>query len=246
MKLSQVLAPQVSPSSRSRGYSYFTSGAVRSLTTEHGIVQATVRGSDTYTVWLEPGDALLRASCNCPYFVDRVDICKHVWAVILAAEAQSVPLLTSGGAAEDVDLEPVYPDGIDDFDDDVDLWPQVKPAAPPHASSRRPAASPPWRQLLDSLGSTPAPAPLSLARLASSQLLYVIDAAASATSGALILELMTRDRKANGEWGKPRLARLTPADVRSTSGSGASGPAGCRSTCSTPTWTRIIPTTEPC
>ena len=215
MKLSQALAPQVSSRSRTLGHTYFTSGAVRSLTTEHGIIQATVRGSTTYTVWLEPGAALLRASCSCPYFVDRVDICKHIWAVILGAEAQSLPLLTPGSAPEDVDLEPVYPDELDDFDDDEDLWPRAAPIAGERAPAGMPAARPPWRQLLDSLGGAATPAPGSFARLASSQLLYVIDAAASATGGALVLELMTRDRKANGDWGKPRPARLTPVDVRS-------------------------------
>ena len=86
-RLSQHLAPQVSGGSRSRGYSYFTSGAVTSLTVEHGVIQATVRGTGTYTVWIEPDASLLSASCTCPYFVDQLDICKHIWAVILAAEA---------------------------------------------------------------------------------------------------------------------------------------------------------------
>lgn len=118
--LSQLLAPRIPSGSRSRGYSYFTAGAVRSLTVEHGVIQATVRGTGTYTVWIEPDAELLSASCTCQYFVDRLDICKHIWAVVLAAEAQSVPLVAPGVKLADVDLEPAY------LDDDPDPLPGMR------------------------------------------------------------------------------------------------------------------------
>ena len=47
-------------------------------------------------MWLEPVGATLLASCTCPYFFDRIVICKHIWAGILAAEAQSLPLMAPG------------------------------------------------------------------------------------------------------------------------------------------------------
>src|SRR6266540_1629606 len=106
MPLSQLLGSQVSERSRVRGQSYFRSGAVRSLTVENGIIEASVRGSQNYTVWIEPDGSLLRASCTCPYFTDHFDVCKHIWAVILAAEAQSIPLTAPGVTPESVDLEP--------------------------------------------------------------------------------------------------------------------------------------------
>jgi hypothetical protein len=46
-------------------------------------------------------------------------------------------------------------------------------------------------------------------------LLYVVDVNASVASGVMVVEVMTRDRKANGEWGKPRLATITAADIGS-------------------------------
>jgi superfamily II DNA or RNA helicase len=221
-RLSHVLAQQVPDRSRSRGQGYFQSGAVRSLTVENGIIQATVRGSDLYTVWIEPVGALIRASCTCPYFIDHFDICKHIWAVVLAAEARSMPLLAPGVAIDDVELEPLYTDELDEIDDD-DTWrPDApthppswrQPAAPP---SRRPPAPPaPWRQLLDAVSAAASPAPTPRPRMiAPGQLLYIVDVPASIASGALVLELMTRDRKMNGDWGKPRPARVTPADIRS-------------------------------
>src|SRR5581483_4291675 len=110
MPLVQTLAAQISSRSRARGRAYFQSGAVRALTVEDGIVHATVRGSTSYDVWLEPERALLRVSCTCPYFVDHLEICKHVWAAILAAEAQAVPLVAPGIAPREVVLDPVHPD----------------------------------------------------------------------------------------------------------------------------------------
>jgi uncharacterized Zn finger protein len=52
--LSHVLAPQVSSGSRSRGFSYFRSGAVMELGVEDGAVTATVEGSEPYAVRLDP------------------------------------------------------------------------------------------------------------------------------------------------------------------------------------------------
>ena len=204
--LSQFLGAQISNRSRSRGYSYFAAGAVRSLTVENGVIEATVRGSVPYTVWMQADGALLTASCTCPHFVDHLEICKHVWAVILSAETQSIPLVVPGTAFETVVLEPLIPDE-DDYG-----W---TPAPPIQGASARPRSAPaPWRQLL-----APTEAPLSRSSavrpaLAHGQLLYVVDVAASVTNGAVIIELMTRERKANGDWSKPKPATLTAADMR--------------------------------
>jgi superfamily II DNA or RNA helicase len=209
MRLSQILAPQVPSQSRARGSAYFNSGAVRSIGAEAGVIQATVRGTEQYQVWLEPVGALLRAACTCPYFIDRLDICKHVWAVILAAEQQSLPLVVPGVAPDSVDLEPVADDQDIDIDDDYEF--RAPPVAPPR---RKAEPAPPWRQLLDAVGVTHPPAPSIRSPLAFGQLLYVIDVAATTASGAVVIELMTRDRKANGDWGRPRPARVGAAAIR--------------------------------
>jgi superfamily II DNA or RNA helicase len=186
------------------------------VSVEQGVLHATVRGSDNYVVWIEPDGSRLKALCSCPYFLDHVEICKHIWAVILAAEVQSIPLVPPGIANEDVYLEPVDPDVPDDFDDDgadVPVWQPAPTRAP--STIRGPAPPPPWRLMLDVVSSVTAPPTTGGNRLAPGQLLYVVDYAATAASGTLVLELMTRDRKINGEWGKPRPLTVTAADVRS-------------------------------
>jgi superfamily II DNA or RNA helicase len=208
IRLSPALGSQISHGSRTRGHSYFIAGAVRALTVENGIIEATVRGTGSYAVWIEPDGPRLRASCTCPFFIDRFEICKHIWAVILAAEAQSIPLVLPDVAAHNVRLEPLWRDEYEAND----IWPAL---AQPLARRRQPTEPPAWKQLLDSVsasGSAPFMAPV---RVTAAPLIYVVDAAASVISGSVVVELMTRVRKANGDWGKPRPARVTAAEVES-------------------------------
>src|SRR5207248_3002630 len=103
MSVSESLGRLISPISRARGASYFRSGAVRSLSVENRIIEAQVRGTSWYTVWIETGHPLLRASCNCPYFIGHADICKHIFAVILAAEAGHAASVPDTGMEAAVD-----------------------------------------------------------------------------------------------------------------------------------------------
>jgi superfamily II DNA or RNA helicase len=220
MRLSQVLAAQVSNKCRSRGGAYFMSGAVHDLRISDGAIVATVVGGDEYDVTLEQNADQIRATCTCPYFVDRLEICKHIWATVLAAEAKGLPLIRPGPAPASIEFEPVSPLGADDAEMDDFLettaagraWsPPVRPAIP--RPKREPPA--PWRQFL---AAVTAPRPdagaTSRPRLAIGQLIYVVDVAATVAAGLLVVELMTRDRKASGDWSKPRPARVSPTDIR--------------------------------
>jgi|SRR5580704_8849429 hypothetical protein len=120
MRLSQVFASSVSSRARTRGESCFRSGAVERLTSHGGVTEATVMGSEAYSVVLQPSDDMLSGSCTCPYFADHLEICKHIWATILAAEARGLPLLPPGRGAAEIWLEPLDPDGdLDDADADL-------------------------------------------------------------------------------------------------------------------------------
>ena len=221
-RLSQFLGSQISNRTRTRGHEYFRSGAVRSLTVENGIIEATVRGADFYTVWIEPEGSSLHASCTCPYFIDQLQICKHVWAVVLAAEDQSIPLVAAGVRPEDVDLEPLYVDDSLDTPIEDGTWARHRSAAPPAPRSWNrprsiptPARLPEWQLLLNGIAGAAAAGPSPHQRLSAGQLLYVIDVAASRAAGVMVVDVMTRDRKANGEWGKPKPITLTYGDIRS-------------------------------
>src|SRR5215207_980700 len=87
MSLSSLLVSSVGPQIRRRGGTYFQRGRVALKTCGPGEATATVRGSQGYRVRLRRREARLEASCTCPYFVDRGEICKHVWATVRAADA---------------------------------------------------------------------------------------------------------------------------------------------------------------
>ena len=88
MTLRDSLTGDVPERTRTKGNRYFLGGAVRAIEGSAWHVSATVRGSQSYEVLLSrEGDEVL-ASCECPYFNDRIQICKHIWAVVLAADAE--------------------------------------------------------------------------------------------------------------------------------------------------------------
>ena len=121
MGLADALARDVSERTRTRGNRYFLGGAVRAIEGSGAEVVATVRGSEWYRVRLSrDGDAFL-ASCQCPYFADRQDFCKHIWAVVLAADAEG--LLLAEPITDHAYLEPRL--------DEVPAAPRLSTPAPP-------------------------------------------------------------------------------------------------------------------
>ena len=86
MSLSRAVARQVPPVVRAKGTAYFQRGAVVHADGNAAGVDAIVRGTRPYRVKLRREKAKIVASCECKYFVDRIGVCKHIWAVILDAE----------------------------------------------------------------------------------------------------------------------------------------------------------------
>src|ERR1039457_7222741 len=73
---------------RARGASYYRLGAVRIKRGNATGVEAGVRGSRVYDVEIAWDGRRLTLFCDCPYYED-VGACKHIWATILAADAQN-------------------------------------------------------------------------------------------------------------------------------------------------------------
>jgi hypothetical protein len=111
MSLTAQFASHFESAIQHRGANYFHTGRVRIDSTSTSRIVAIVKGSDRYRVELKREGRKIDATCTCPYY--DVDLCKHIWAVILAAEQQ--PLL-QGKSLELVHLGI----GEDDFDGDSD------------------------------------------------------------------------------------------------------------------------------
>jgi uncharacterized Zn finger protein len=107
--LIKALAPHVSSRTRAKGVDYFRSGAVIEMAGGEWTVHAVVRGTRDYRVDLlrESGTDRFTASCECPYYTDRAEVCKHIWAALLAAEERGL-LAGDAPVLPTATLEPEY------------------------------------------------------------------------------------------------------------------------------------------
>jgi len=162
------LVPLVSARTRAKGANYFRSGSVIAIGGGEWSAHATVRGTRDYRIELrrESGTDRFTASCECPYYADRGEICKHIWAALL--EADRVGLLEGEGQPlQTATIEPEYRMPTDD--------PHPDPAPP--AGAARAAARPAWERFLAELQQDVAaterahPAP----RFSNGELVYAID-----------------------------------------------------------------------
>ncbi|MGA3043198.1 MAG: hypothetical protein ABSF54_20665, partial [Bryobacteraceae bacterium] len=207
MKLASVLSPHFDSEIRARGASYFRLGAVRIKRGNATGVEAAVRGSRVYDVEIAWDGRRLALFCDCPYYED-VGACKHLWATILAADTQNYFTAITRISPRDISFDET--NESDDIDEDVEPDYSAPSARPtPVFAPHLQIAPPAWRQRLDEI--VPAGSLASTAWPAQRELLYIVDAAASAVRGFLILDLKTREPKLKGGWKKPGTPQISRA-----------------------------------
>jgi superfamily II DNA or RNA helicase len=214
--LTTSLSREFSGTVRQRGADYFRTGRVRIESGSAWRVVANVRGAALYTVELERTSDGILASCTCPYFNSAM--CKHIWAVILAAEEKGQ--LHGDGDESELQLVHAWMDD-DDAEDDVDdqgffeKAPDHREQArsqPVPAPRRTTAAS--WREQLAQLNPASSRKAVHEGQPwpSSRELLYVIDVATTSAGRSLDLEILLRDLKKDGSWSKPKAKNL-PQDL---------------------------------
>ena len=175
------IPPDVSASfpsdTRDRGQQYFRRGVVRIVSVDQGIV-AHVRGSEIYTVRIEPdANGRLSHECSCPAW-GTYGVCKHVWATLLAADAQRLLRF----------------DGL----------PRTRARGP--GAARPPELS--WKRKLqrirDRLPEVTRAVPQSTFP-SDRRIIYIVDIVATRTQQrGLVVELATQRRMPSGEWSTPK------------------------------------------
>ena len=206
LNLSTRLAPQFTRNVRHRGEEYYWRDQVRIERASETELHARVRGSRTYDVELNFRDGILSVWCDCPHFVDNGVPCKHLWATILAAEAQGgLSVATSAPQL-------VLSDDSELPFDDADLrtlkarWrDSVARSSVPVTTRQRVPKPPSWQQQFSEIvapGSRPA-APESTWP-AKREVLYIVDIATCLSGGGLCLTLESRDRKKDHSWTRPK------------------------------------------
>ena len=231
---------QLVPSgSLTKGRNYFRDGAVQIGAASMDRVEAIVKGGGRYDVviFLDLEEQAVVGSCTCPHY-DNLNICKHIWAALLAAESkghlQRITEMDDPYLETQIEYDENSGDGEfgepDEFGEDGedDESPRYHPGPSRH-DARRPvqrAAKPPqmaeldaWKAHLASLRTaTPGQ---SLARNPEKRrIVYVADVARSLSAGGLVLQAAACRLKKNEEWGKPgfqersiqNVSQLEPAD----------------------------------
>jgi hypothetical protein len=204
LSLASRLAYQFDQRVQFRGVTLFRDHAVRVNRESSNQLLAVVMGGNAYQVAITYDNGRLLVSCECPYFSDFGQ-CKHLWAAML--EADRIGALAEAMQAKYLKLED--DPRFDDEEEDAVVPPfRLLPPVP----SRIPA----WQEHLSfirheieqkkSVGA-------SFAR--NSQILYIVDLAASRTSGAMVVELFFRTRKKNGDWSVAKPFKIVPAQADS-------------------------------
>ncbi|MGH7828502.1 MAG: SNF2-related protein [Candidatus Binatia bacterium] len=196
--LTSSLSGWVGTKVQSRGRTYFRAGAVTDLSGDPWKVQATVQGSENYSVSIVRKDDEMEVSCTCAYFLDREDTCKHIWATFLAAEVRGYLQGYGNGASSIVTVEPEY-----------DLPPARGQRAP--APNKEAVKTSKWKSALEDLSQKITSSSISgyahwpLAR----EPFYIIDVEDTLEwARGLAIYVGHRDRKQNGQWGKIKYSKV--------------------------------------
>lgn len=198
MTLAEALAQDVSERTRVKGNRYFLGGAVRDIEGNESDVVATVRGSQSYLVHLHRDGDEFTANCECPYFIDQQDFCKHVWAVILAADSEGYLLGGSPVHAESYLIVARSYGG------------KAKPVPERQPQSSRE----PWQKFLNAVQQRGSgqPPPYS-SRFTQGEILYVVHQHATESDVLPTIQVQHRTRKKNGDWGKATAAAILSTDI---------------------------------
>jgi superfamily II DNA or RNA helicase len=175
MALIDSLRGDFQESIRARGHNYFERGAVDLMRFTHRSVAAAVQAEQRYLVDIDWDGGFLEYECSCDDYQQRGVACKHIWAALLEAQRR--------GRLPDQEVE----EGP--IDDSV-------------VGNRHPV----WKQRLATLKAqmsyrqTSQPSNWPRDR----ELIYVIDRAATVDGRGIHIEIMTRGRRKDGAWEKPK------------------------------------------
>jgi SNF2-related domain/Helicase conserved C-terminal domain len=208
MPLASRLAFQFDQRVQFRGLGLFRDRAVRVTDESASHLIAIVIGGRPYEVQITYDKDRLLVSCECPYFTDFGQ-CKHLWAAVLEADRRG----TLGEAlhARYLKLE----DASENAWDDEDPGRQRPPFAMRQPLLQQPQV-PAWEEHLTAIRrEIEQKKPPAAAWPRQFELLYVIDLAATRSSGSIVLELFSRTPRKNGEWSVPKPFKVTPAQAGS-------------------------------
>ncbi len=204
----KAIAPSVSARTRAKGFAYFESGRVIDINGAEWVASATVRGTRDYRVDMVRERHRFTGGCECPFYADRAEVCKHIWAALLEAEERGL-LAGDGPVESDAVLDPEYRPGPSDL-----LL--ESPAVYNPRGVRAPAVKPPaWQRFLHELKQdvVAAEGAIPLPRFSNGEIVYAVDVRETLTGRGTVLAVFFRQRRKNGAWTKPRAIAVTQAEA---------------------------------
>ncbi len=163
-------------------------------------------------------------SCTCPYFDERGEFCKHIWATILVIDDQRLLVAPSSRLAlwmgtdeGDNSSDDVYSDGdyLDDENHDADDDdPPILPFRSADQPSQTQSEAAQWTRLLDRLSIHSYGANEARPSIASViEPIYVLEGNGSGDASCLPVSLKQQSVLKNGSLGKLKKLSLKPADI---------------------------------
>lgn len=193
------IAGQFNAATRNRGRTYVQDRRVHLLHRDEARVLAHVRGSASYdvTLRLDANTGVFLGACTCPSFHGGA-ACKHLWGVLLETDRAGFPRHARTFALDTAAMRGTGGNGVGDLGSSL----------PARFGALRQSS---WYELLAAVEDAPAPPPEP-----AQQLWYVVGPLPGG-GPTLGVTIVVRDRKVNGEWGKPRAGSyLSPSDPRDT------------------------------
>jgi superfamily II DNA or RNA helicase len=219
MALTEKFAGQFSHTAQTEGEKIFQRGGVKFDDRAAEWVEATVSGGQPYGVFLEREKGVVRFACDCPVYTNSGVPCKHVWAALLAGE--SLGYFDQWHTTRNLDLLP-----------DDDVLEIEEPAKYPRMpgelggrpmtqtlrnspSSNRRNRSTGWKQSIAELRDAMQPRDLlqHAGWPVGREVLYVIDVPRTVEGGGLVVEVNGRERRKDGNWGKPKRQSIRTEEV---------------------------------
>ena len=180
-----------------RGDAYYAQGRVLDIRLmEDGVIGALVRGNHIYNVFLDIEGEDVAVSCDCPWFEQEGEECKHIWAAIRAASAK--------GMLPERELHSTP------WDDDA---PEPVRTVARGTAPQQPPPRPAWQRFLESLVPDPPARAPHATQSTPEEIAYVISGS-SAYARPFSLSIIGRARRKNGEWGKWKPLSLSTGDLR--------------------------------
>jgi superfamily II DNA or RNA helicase len=183
---------------------------VRILFADHEFISARVSGTQEYDVDIERDENLLIYSCDCPYFEENLEVCKHIWATVLELERTGHLQKWPAGfpskfipAESELDAEDFKDLDFED-DDEQDYAAEVERKSK-SAARQIPAPAPrSWKHLLTRVNQPRVLPEQRISWPAGREILYIVENARRSVGASIIMQIEVREPRKNGGWKKPK------------------------------------------